>query len=87
MRFARDFTKLSEYFGPDDYDRNINLVENMNNNDTISPARGGKSSGAAYSPKKEERNNAMQMQKETKNISKIKLRNNNNKIRFANCFR
>ncbi len=29
IRFAKDFTKLSEYFGPDDYDGN--LIE-MNNN-------------------------------------------------------
>lgn len=32
MRFAKDFTKLSEYFGPDDYDRNLNLVETLNAN-------------------------------------------------------
>lgn len=85
MRFARDFTKLSEYFGPDDYDRNINYVENINNNDTISPARGAKSSRAAYSSKKEERNTTVQMQNETKNLSKIKI-SDKIKFRFANRF-
>ncbi len=66
MRFARDFTKLSEYFGPDDYDRNLNLVENLNNN--ASPARAAKFSGPAYSPKKEGKESPKQ--NETKNISK-----------------
>jgi len=31
MRFAKDFTKLAEYFGPDDYEKNINVFENLNN--------------------------------------------------------
>lgn len=30
MRFAADFTRLSEYFGPDDYDRVNYPVENLN---------------------------------------------------------
>jgi hypothetical protein len=30
IRFARDFTRLSEYFGPDDYDRNMNYREDIN---------------------------------------------------------
>ncbi len=61
-RFARDFTKLSEYFGPDDYDRNLHSVENINN--MISPARGAPSSSI-----KEKKNTSIQ--NETKNISKI----------------
>lgn len=36
IRFARDFTKLAEYFGPDDYDKIKNPNEtkiNYNNNE------------------------------------------------------
>ncbi len=30
MRFANDFTRLADYFGPDDYDQNLNTFENLN---------------------------------------------------------
>jgi len=28
-RFATDFTKLAEYFGPDDYEKNLSVFENL----------------------------------------------------------
>lgn len=37
MRFATDFTKLADYFGPDDYEKNINIFENLNKNLSKSP--------------------------------------------------
>lgn len=58
MRFAKDFIKLSEYFGPDDYDRNINFVENLNN--TNSPLGKKNNSSAAYSPKKDDKKSSLE---------------------------
>jgi hypothetical protein len=79
MRFSKDFIKLSEYFGPDDYDRNIDFEENIHHNS--SPMRAVKSSKPSHSNEKEDKNS--QIENETKKISKLILVYNN---RFTNCF-
>jgi len=79
MRFSKDFIKLSEYFGPDDYDRNINFEENIHDN--FSPLRAVKSLKPGHSNEKDNKNSPIL--NEAKKISKLKLVYNN---RFTNCF-
>lgn len=52
IRFAKDFTKLSDYFGPDDYDRNLNMENN-----NVSPSRSAFKKDEKIFEDKEEKNN------------------------------